>query len=151
MPQSLAQVYIHIVFSTKNRVPFLDDGKIREEMHAYLAAVFREYDSKAIIIGGMPDHVHILSNLSRKFTIAEIVREAKRNSSKWVKTEGDTLSKFGWQNGYGVFSVSHSNVSQVQAYIRNQENHHTGMDFRDEYRKFLRRHGVEFDERYVWD
>ena len=97
----------------------------------------------------MPDHVHILSNLSRKFTIAEIVREAKRNSSKWVKTEGDTLSKFGWQNGYGVFSVSRSNMSQVQAYIRNQENHHTGMDFRNEYRKFLRRHWVEFDERYV--
>ena len=151
MSQSLAQIYIHIIFSTKNRESFLGDETIRREMHAYLATVLREYDSKAIVIDGIADHVRILCNLSRKFAVSEIIREAKRNSSKWIKTKGGTLSAFGWQNGYGAFSVSHSNVARVRDYILRQEEHHRKVDFRYEFRKFLNRHGIEFDERYVWD
>ena len=151
MPQSLAQIYLHIIFSTKAREPFVADDGIRKEMHAYLASIMKEYDSPALIVGGTADHVHILSMLSRTQTIATIVGEAKRNSSKWIKTKGGDLGKFQWQNGYGAFSVSASKVGEVRNYIANQMKHHQKFSFQEEYRIFLRKHGVEFDERYVWD
>ena len=151
MPQSLAQIYIHAIFSTKNRQSFLSDEQIRREMHTYLASILKAYGSKPIIVGGTADHVHILCTLSRIVTISKIIGETKRGSSKWVKTKDDTLSAFQWQNGYGVFSVSHSNVPRVRNYISNQEEHHKKRNFQDEFRNFLNKHVVEFDERYVWD
>jgi putative transposase len=151
MPQSLSQIYLHLIFSTKAREPFLADDGIRTEMHAYLATVMKEYDSPALVVGGTADHVHILSMLSRTQTVAKIVAEAKRNSSKWIKTKGGGLAGFQWQNGYGAFSVSASKVDEVHHYIVNQMKHHQKVSFQEEYRLFLRKHGVEFDERYVWD
>ncbi|HIJ76599.1 MAG TPA: transposase [Deltaproteobacteria bacterium] len=151
MPQSLAQVHIHVIFSTKNRMPFLVDAEFRKEMHAYLATIMKAYESPAQIVGGTADHVHILCGLSRSATVAKLIGEAKRSSSKWIKTKGGDLELFQWQNGYGVFSVSYSKITEVREYISNQMNHHKKMSFQEEYRLFLRKHSLDFDEAHVWD
>jgi len=151
MAQSLANVLVHIVFSTKNRYPFLSDKNIRDEMHAYLGGTINKLDSPVLIIGGYSDHVHILCRLSRKYSIAKVVGDAKRSSSKWIKTKGEMLTKFEWQNGYGVFSIGKSETSRIKAYISNQEEHHRKKSFNDEYRLFLKSYEVEYDERYIWD
>ena len=151
MPQSLAKVLLHIVFSTKNRYPFLGDKNIRDEMHAYLGGTCKALDCPVLKVGGVSDHVHILCALSRSLTIAKLVGEIKRESSKWVKTKGKILGKFAWQSGYGAFSVGQSEVERVRAYIAGQQEHHRTSTFQDEYRAFLRENGVEYDERYVWD
>jgi REP element-mobilizing transposase RayT len=151
MPQSLASVVVHIVFSRKNRHPFLSDRDIRREMHAYLGGTSNQLACPAITVGGVADHVHMLCVLSRNVSIADFVGEVKRSSSKWVKTKGRMLTKFAWQSGYGVFSVGQSEVERVKAYIKGQEEHHIKKTFEDEYRCFLKDYGVEYDERYVWD
>lgn len=151
MPQSLAKVLVHIVFSTKNRYPFLVDKDIRNEMHAYLGGTCKNLGSHVLTIGGVADHVHILCALSRNLSIASLVGEIKRGSSKWIKTKARLLSKFAWQNGYGVFSVGQSEVERVRAYIAGQEEHHRKRTFQDEYRAFLKEYWIEYDERYVWD
>jgi len=151
MPQSLANVLVHIVFSTKNRHPFLIETGIREEMHAYLGGTCNNLDCQVLTVGGVADHVHILCSLSRKISIATLIGEIKRESSKWAKAKGRMLTKFGWQNGYGVFSVAQSDVEKVRAYIAGQEGHHRKRTFQDEFRSFLREYKLEYDERYVWD
>jgi REP-associated tyrosine transposase len=151
MSQSLAKIYTHIVLSTKHRYPFLADESVRTEMHAYLAGSCNNLKCPAIIVGGVADHVHILCVLSRNFSVADLVGEIKRSSSKWVKTKGILLCKFAWQNGYGAFSVSQSQVESVRTYIAAQEEHHRKKSFQNEFRSFLEKYRVEFDERYVWD
>ena len=151
MSQSLAQLHIHVVFSTRKRISFLVDADIRKEMHAYLASIMKAYESPAQIVGGTADHVHILCALSRTATIAKAIGEAKRNSSKWIKTKGGDLELFEWQNGYGAFSVSFSKIAEVREYIADQINHHKKMSFQEEYRLFLRKHSLDFNEAYVWD
>jgi putative transposase len=151
MPQSLAQVYVHIVFSTKDRAAFLRDADNRRQMHAYLATAFNGHDCHTLTIGGTADHVHALCTWSRTRTLAEVVGEVKRASSKWVKTKGARLAAFQWQNGYGAFSVSYSNAARVCKYVEDQQTHHKTMTFQDEFRALLRKCGVAFDERYVWD
>jgi REP element-mobilizing transposase RayT len=149
MAQSLARNLIHLIFSTKNRVPFLR-ADIRPDLHGYLAGVFENWDSPAIIVGSVEDHVHALFALSKNQPLSKIVEEVKRGSSKWVKTKRPDLAEFAWQNGYGAFSVSSSLVENVRRYIAKQEQHHRKVSFQDEFREFCRRHEVEFDERYVW-
>ncbi len=151
MPQSLAKIYIHIIFSTKNHVCFLEDDDIRKEMHAYMTSILKEYDSHPLIIGGPADHVHILCTLSKNNTFVKIIGETKRNSSKWIKTKNGKYSTFQWQNGYGAFSVSYSNVQGVRNYIINQKKHHQKTTFQDEFRDLLKKQGIKLDERYVWD
>ena len=151
MPQSLARVLVHIVFSTKNRYPFLADKNTRYEMHKYLGGTCNELECPVLTVGGVADHVHILCALSRNLSIAKVVGDIKRGSSKWIKTKGRMLTKFAWQNGYGVFSVGESEVERVRQYIVGQEDHHRKKIFQDEYRSFLEECGVEYDERYVWD
>ncbi len=151
MAQSLAQVYVHIVFSTKHRRNILADAAIRREMHAYLASILKALESPALLVGGVGDHAHILCRLSRTATLAKIVGEAKRSSSKWIKTKGGQYAGFQWQNGYGAFSVSYSQVAAVREYIAHQEQHHQRMTFQDELRALLVKHQIEFDEQYVWD
>ena len=151
MPQSLAKVLVHIVFSTKHRRPFLIDKHLRDEVHAYIGGTCNNLECPVLIVGGVADHVHILCALSRNLSIAKIIGEIKRSSSKWVKTKGDTVTGFAWQNGYGVFSVGMSEVERVRAYIADQEKHHNNKDFQDEYRTSLKEYSVEHDERYVWD
>jgi putative transposase len=151
MPQSLAKVLVHIVFSTKNWYPFLADKNIRDEMHAYLGGTCKNLDCPVLNVGGAADHVHILCSLTRNRSLAEVVGDIKRGSSKWVKTKGGILTKFSWQNGYGAFSVGQSELDRVRAYIAGQEEHHRTKSFQDEFRAFLTEYGVEYDERYVWD
>jgi REP element-mobilizing transposase RayT len=151
MPQSLANVLLHVVFSTKHRQPFLRELRTREFLTAYLVGTLRNLDCPSLIIGVVEDHVHILCNLHRTVTIAKLVEEIKTSSSLRLKDEHKSLKDFQWQNGYGAFSVSQSNVPAVRRYIATQEEHHRRRSFQDELRLLLRRHGIEFDERYVWD
>lgn len=125
--------------------------RIRDELHAYLAATFKAHGAPAHTIGGTSDHVHALFSLPRDCEIASLVANVKRSSSIWVKTKGPGCESFHWQNGYGVFSVSHSHVDKVSAYITQQDAHHKVLSFQDEFRRMLQKQGVEFDERYVWD
>lgn len=151
MPQSLARVVLHVVFSTKHRVPFLRDGEVRTRTHAYMAGVLQNLGCEPILINGVQDHVHLLCNLSRTVTIAQVVEEAKKATSKWMKEQGAHYGEFFWQGGYGAFSVSQSNVEQVRAYLAAQEEHHRTVSFQDEFRALCRKHGVAIDEQYVWD
>ena len=151
MAQSLSRVWTHLIFSTKDRFPFLRDKVLRGEMHAYLAEMLRVHDCETLIVGGVEDHTHSLFALSRTHSIASVVKEVKRTSSGWIKTTSCRMSKFYWQGGYGSFSVSQSNLTDVICYIENQEEHHKRVTFQDEYRAFLKAYGIEFDELYVWD
>ena len=151
MPQSLAKILVHTVFSTKDRRPFLRDKPLREELHRYLGGILTNHDCQPIIIGGVEDHVHILSTLSRTLAAAEIVKEVKRGSSLWLKAKSPELPDFAWQRGYGIFSIGNSQVEDVRNYIAGQEAHHRKVSFQDEFRSFLKRYEIEFDERYVWD
>jgi REP element-mobilizing transposase RayT len=150
MPQSLASVYLHVVFSTKNRAPLITPDLARR-LHPYLAAIALGNGTKALDIGGMPDHVHLLLSFGREVTIAETVKKLKGSSSRWVHDTFPGHRAFAWQNGYGAFSVGYPEMGAVRAYIATQEEHHREATFQDEYRILLRRHGLEWDERYVWD
>jgi putative transposase len=151
MPQSLANVLIHLVFSTKNRYPFLRRSEIRDTMAGYLIGILENLKCPSLQVGVVEDHVHILCQLHRTMSVAKLVEELKTSSSVRIKEEGAELRDFHWQNGYGVFSISQSSAPQVKNYVANQEEHHRRMTFQDEYRAMLERHGIEFDERYVWD
>jgi putative transposase len=150
MPQSLSSILVHLIFSTKNREPFISLA-IEPELHPYMATIFREHNSPSLIIDGTSDHLHMLFAVSRTITVADLVEEVKTGSSKWIKTKGREFKNFHWQKGYGAFSVAQSNVEVVKRYIQNQKQHHRRVTFQDEYRQFLKRYQVEFDERYVWD
>ncbi len=151
MPQSLVQVYVHVVFSTKHRTPFLLDRALREETHHYLGGTCRNLESPPIIVGGVADHVHILCHLSKNWSVSDVVRDLKRESSKWLKDRSPDLSHFYWQNGYGAFSVSPRELDVVTEYIANQESHHATESFQDEFRAILAEYRTDYDERYVWD
>jgi putative transposase len=150
MPQSLSKVILHIIFSTKNREPWLDSG-VRLRMHAYLATVCRDLGVDFVQVGGVSDHVHIVTTLPRTLSQAQLVEQIKKTSSKWIKELNASYRGFFWQRGYGVFSVSPSQLEAVLQYVNAQPEHHRTRTFQEEYRELLRRHGLDFDERYVWD
>ncbi len=150
MPQSLSNILIHLIWSTKDRHPWLEPG-IREKTYAFLAGAVRQCDCKAYRVGGVADHVHLAVRLSRTLSVADLVKEVKTASSKWVKTQDASLPEFAWQQGYGVFSVGMSHKETRLHYIDTQVEHHRTRTFQDEYRAFLTKYGIEFDERYVWD
>ena len=149
MSQSLALVLVHIIFSTKNRVRFFQSSELRSELHAYLTAILRSLEFEPLVVGGVEDHVHILCRLSRKISLADLVQNLKTSSTRILKGKGQP--DFGWQAGYGAFSVSQSTRESVFTYIANQEIHHRRMNFQDELRALLNKHGVPFEERYIWD
>ncbi len=150
MSQSLVRLIVHVAFSTKGRVPWLTP-ELRHELYPYMAKVLENIQCPAIKIGGTEDHVHVLCLISRTSTMAGIVEDVKTSTSRWAKTKGPGFSEFHWQNGYGAFSVSQSAVGRVEEYIAGQEGHHRKVSFQDEFRRFLKQHGVVYDERYVWD
>jgi len=150
MPQSLSRVIIHIIFSTKDREASLD-SEVRPRLHAYLATICRDLGGEAFRVGGVADHVHILTTLPRTASQADMVEAVKKTSSKWIKGLAPKYRRFYWQRGYGAFSVSPSQLDAVIEYVEHQEEHHRLRSFQEEYREFLHKHGVEFDERYVWD
>lgn len=161
MPQSLSAVYLHAVFSTKERRPFLRDPFLRNSLHGYLGGISKKLDCAPLCIGGVEDHVHILGRLGRTLTQADWIKELKRASTLWMKdqvtppasTEGPSapLAEFAWQGGYACFSVSVSNLKAVAAYIDGQAAHHRKMSFQDELRTLLKKHGEVWDEKYLWD
>ncbi|MBB5037039.1 transposase [Prosthecobacter dejongeii] len=151
MPQSLARVVIHTVFSTQGREPVFQNTAFRDELHAYLGGCAKTLDCLPLQIGGVEDHVHLLTTLSRTITIADFVKEVKRVSTAWIQTRGGLFRKFHWQAGYGCFSVSESKVPAVIQYILGQAEHHRQHTFQEELRSILSAHGQAWDERYVWD
>ncbi|MDP6113946.1 MAG: IS200/IS605 family transposase [Planctomycetota bacterium] len=150
MPQSLTRLYAHLIFGTKNRHPFLDE-EIRPRVHAYLATIIRDMDSPYVVVGGVSDHVHILFDMGKMHAPVKFVEQVKRESSKFVKTLGAKYKSFFWQRGYGMFSVSPTHLADVEEYVRKQEEHHKKRSFQEEFREFLTRYGIEFNEEYVWD
>lgn len=150
MAQSLAQVLIHIIFSTKERYPFITMS-VEPELYAYIGDTVKRTGGIPIKINGTADHIHILSSLPKTISIAKYIEEIKRNSSRWIKTKGTSYEKFAWQNGYGAFSVSYSQKDSVVAYIINQKEHHQKLTFKEEFIAFLNKYHIEYDERYLWD
>ncbi len=150
MGQSLVKNYIHIIFSTKHREPLIHPP-YESELHSYLGGICKNLECHPIKIGGYTDHVHILCMLSKKIALMKLLEEVKSNSSKWIKTKDKSLKNFYWQDGYGAFSVNPSEIDTVINYIANQHAHHIKKTFQDEYRAFLKKYNVEYDERYVWD
>lgn len=151
VPQSLAQIYVHIVYSTKNRFPWLRRDTLREDLFGYLVGGCLNLKCPSQRIGGYHDHIHILCSLGRTMSVADLVRELKKSSSEWLKEQDESLKDFYWQAGYGAFSVSPSHVPALIEYIKNQPEHHAQESFQDEFRRICAKYGVEIDERYVWD
>ena len=150
MAQSLSMNLLHLIYSTKNREARLTD-EVLPKLFAYQSGIFAELDSPAIVVGGTTDHVHALFVLSKNLALRKLVEEVKKGSSKWIKTQGQEFAEFHWQNGYGAFSLSESHVAKARRYIEGQREHHRTVTFQDEFRLFLKRYRVEYDERYVWD
>ena len=150
MGQSLVKNYIHIVFSTKHRESLIPDS-IELELYNYLGGICNNLECQVVKVGGYKDHIHILCLLSKKITLVKLMEQLKSNSSKWIKTKGNEYSNFYWQDGYGAFSVNPSEIEIVVNYIANQKEHHSKKTFQNEYRAFLKKYRVEYDEKYVWD
>jgi len=150
MPQSFTCLHYHIVFSTKDRRPMIADD-IRERLYKYIAGILSESQSRLIAVGGMPDHVHLLVSVSKELAISDVLRVIKTNSSKWVHETCPMHAAFAWQAGYAAFAVSFSNVEAVTRYIADPETHHRRVDFKAEFTTLLKRHEIEFEERYLWE
>ena len=156
MPQSLARIVVHMTFSTKDRVRAIAYPELRADLNAFTGGVLRHLKCPAIVVGSVIDHMHILYLQARTVATSVVAETVKRETSRWMKEQKPDvkdphLVKFAWQNGYAAFSVSESNVEKVQAYVASQEDHHKRVTFQEEYRAFLKKHGIEFEERYVWD
>jgi REP element-mobilizing transposase RayT len=150
MPQSLSHLLIHVIFSTKNRAPYINSD-LKPALHAYLGGIIRELDGKPVAINGAADHVHLLIVLPSKVSLADALRILKTNSSRWIHQKWLGKRSFAWQSGYSAFSVSESNAIQVIRYIAGQERQHKKLSFQGELRAFLKKHKISYDERYVWD
>lgn len=150
MPQSFSCLHTHLVFSTKHRYPFLTPD-LTERLYPYLGGLNRNRKSTLLRVGGIADHVHLLVRLARDISVADFVGAVKSNSSGWVHETFPDRRAFAWQQGYAAFAVSQSGIDDVCAYIENQAEHHRVKTFQDEYRQFLDKHGIEYDEQYVWD
>ncbi len=150
MPQSFVCMHCHIVFSTKGREPWLTD-ELLPRLFAYIGGIVRAHGSVLVAAGGVPDHVHLLVSLSKESSIADLLREIKANSSRWIHETFPDLGGFHWQTGYGAFAVSYSDLDRVEQYVREQPEHHRERTFQEEFLALLRRHRIPFDERYLWD
>jgi REP element-mobilizing transposase RayT len=150
LAHTFTNLLVHIIFSTKGRVPFID-SELKPQLHAYIGGIIRAEHGKAYAINGMADHIHILASLPPTIALSDAMRTIKTNSSRWVHEQWRTKSTFGWQTGYGAFSVSQSSAPEVVNYIAAQEEHHHRMTFQEELLAFLERHGIKYDERYIWE
>ena len=150
MPQSFALIIVHLVFTTKDRTPILN-ASIRTALHAYLATVARNAGCECFRVGGVADHVHLAISLSRITTTAKLVEELKTSSSKWLKTQSPALASFAWQRGYAAFSVGPADLAALRHYIDTQEGHHHKQTYEEELRAFLKKYGIEYDEKHLCD
>ncbi|MBU0617492.1 MAG: IS200/IS605 family transposase [Planctomycetes bacterium] len=149
MPSSYTGLRYHLIFSTKNRVPQINPS-MRDRLHEYLGGIVRDEKGRLIAAGGTPDHVYLLISTHPQTALSDLLRQTKASSSRWIHETFADLRDFGWQDGYGAFTVSHSNVGQVTKYIAEQEEHLRRVSFQEEFIEFLRRHDVPYDERYIW-
>jgi putative transposase len=149
MPQSLSNILVHIIFSTKLSKPFIAQA-IKKELYSYMTSILKDCACSPIIIGGMEDHVHVLCKLSKTRSMSSVVEDVKKKSSKWIKNKGVECKDFYWQNGYGAFSIGKSQVNTLKEYIQTQEDHHRKKSFKEEFLEILNRYGVEYEERYLW-
>jgi REP-associated tyrosine transposase len=150
MAHTFTNLLSHVIFSTKDRAPSIK-RELKRDLHAYMGGIIRELHGKAIMVDGTGDHVHLLLCMPPKLSLSETLRVIKSNSSKWVNEEHRQKPTFAWQTGYGAFSVSHSSVPSVVRYIRTQEEHHKKVSFQEEFVSFLRKNGIGYDERYIWE
>lgn len=150
MANTYNQIYIHIVFTVKGRQNLIQK-KWQEELYKYISGIVNAKGQKLFAIGGMPDHIHILLSISPNISISDLVRDIKANSSKWINQNQFVLGKFQWQDGFGAFSHSKSNLDKVINYINNQEDHHKKRSFKDEYLELLNRYDIDYDDRYLFD
>jgi len=150
MPQSFACLHHHLIFSTKHRDPLITP-EVQPRLFDYIGGILRSEGCALVAAGGIPDHVHLLISLNRQVSIADTLRIVKANSSRWVHETFPDLSGFAWQAGYGAFAVSYSHLDRVKAYLSRQAEHHRRITFQEEFIAFLQRHGIEYDDRYLWD
>jgi len=150
MAQSLSKILLHLVFSTKYRANIIPQ-EIEKELHAYLAASCRANGSNAFRVGGTANHVHIACTLPRTMTISKLLEEIKTSSSKWMKKQHIECKNFSWQTGYGAFSLGESQLETLIKYIDKQHEHHEKLNFKDEFRNFLQKYKMEYNEKYIWD
>jgi len=149
MPSSFTNLVYHVVFSTKNRKPLIH-GDLREQLYKYIGGIIRNKRGALLEIGGISDHVHLVAKFRADVSVAQMLQHIKANSSKWANEQPKRPARFAWQTGYSAFSVSESQIEKVRTYVRNQERHHRRVSFQDEFRALLRKHGIEFDETYLW-
>ncbi|MDD2284414.1 MAG: IS200/IS605 family transposase [Paludibacter sp.] len=149
MSQSLSKLYVHIVFHTKKNQNLINQD-IEKELYAYLGGILKSTKSVPIAINGIENHIHILCIISKNISLADLLEELKRNSSRWIKSKGVDYNDFAWQGGYGGFSVSQSKVNTVKTYIENQKEHHRTVSFKEEYILFLKEYGIDYNEDYLW-
>lgn len=149
MASTLTNLIYHVVFSTKGREPMIVP-LIREELYRYIGGIVKNEGGILLQIGGMPDHLHLVIKLKPTHELSKIMQKVKGNTSKWINTQGELKDRFSWQDGYGAFSVSESQVSAVVRYVKGQEAHHRKLSFKDEFTQILERHQVEYEERYLW-
>jgi REP-associated tyrosine transposase len=140
----------HFVFSTKNRIPLISET-LQQDLYSYIGGIVRGEGGTLVEIGGISDHVHLLTKLKPTKSVSEMLNRIKSKSSKWINEEKMKIRKFGWQDGYGAFSVGESRIASMKRYIRSQEEHHRRQSFQDELRALLEKHGIEYEERYLWD
>lgn len=150
MPQSLANLHIHLIFSTKRRENMIT-AEIEKELFAYIGGIINNSESKLVAAGGTENHVHLLISLSKNVAVSRLVGDIKRNSSKWIKTKDVKFNRFEWQDGYAAFSIGYSQIEMVKTYIANQKEHHRKKALEDEMRQFFGKYNIDYDERYVWD
>lgn len=150
MAHTYSKILLHVVFGTRNRVPHLDPA-IRPKIFAYMTGIVHELEGKVLAINGPSDHVHLLVMLPPTIAISDALRVIKTNSSKWIHETWTSRARFAWQSGYAVFSVSQSKCDAVVKYIAGQQQHHRKVTFRAEFLALLKRHGIEYDERYLWE
>ena len=150
MAQSLSKILLHVIFSTKNRTKLIL-SEFENELHGYIASICRAYKSNAYKVGGTENHIHIACSLSRTITVAKLLEEVKKNSSKWIKDKSPRCSMFSWQAGYSVFSLGQSQLNTLIKYIDNQKEHHKSKTYKEELLEILKKYEIEYDERYLWE
>ena len=150
MATTYTNLLFHIVYSTKYRRSLITSAE-QQRLYEYIGGIIRDQQGIVLEIGGMPDHIHILAKLSPTLAISDVLRVTKANSSKWFNETFTSTTPFAWQRGFGAFSVSASNIGRVREYIGNQAEHHRTLSFKDEFRQLLIRHGIAFDEKYLFE
>lgn len=149
MAQTLVGLLVHVVFSTKNREPFITP-EIEPELFAYIGGILKNHESRLMDAGGTADHVHLLLSQSKNVSLSALLKDVKKDSSSWIKTKGIRFRNFHWQDGYGAFSIGQSQIPELKKYIASQKEHHRKRSFQEEIVAFLEEFGIAYDKRYLW-